>query len=275
VNPSFHIHSAGIVAANASLFIEAGPMGVSIVIADERDCFSTVIVYAFSRGFDAAGIAENITRILKEENCLQQTYKKTSICWTFPQSILVPNEFMNIAEAGEMLNLVYGDIDAGTVRSDFIFTHNLHNVYRIPEAVLNGIPPALQFAPQTHQYSLIPSLLVKHGDRLLAIFYNHRMVMALSKHGHLQVIQNVEYRDAEDASWHLLNACESFDVKPNEVVLHLSGMINIDSPLYAGLYKYFEKIELEPLPENATYSAAIKDQPAHFFSHLFAQALCV
>ncbi len=250
-------------------------MGVSFVITDANNCFSAVVMYSFPAGMHTGAIAEHITRILKEEECVQQLYKKTAIAWTFPESILVPNEFMNVAVAPEMLNLVYGDIAGGAVRSDFMFRHNLHTVYRIPEAVINDLPVALQFVNQTHLYSLIPDLLPKHGDRLWVIFYSHRLVVALGKHGYLQVIQNFEYQHAEDAAWHLLNICESFEVNVGEVTLHLSGLIDVESSLYSGLYKYFLKIELEPLPGNATYTDAIKTHPAHFFSHLFAEALCV
>ena len=55
----------------------------------------------------------------------------------------------------------------------------------------------------------------------------------------------------------------------------VSGMIDVDSSLYSELFKYFLNMEFAILPGNFNYADAIKEQPAHYFSHLFATALCV
>jgi hypothetical protein len=91
----------------------------------------------------------------------------------------------------------------------------------------------------------------------------------------LQVIQNFQYKVPEDAAYHLLNVCERFEVKANDTVLHLNGMIDPDSNLYNELYKYFLQTAFGTLPEIFTYNEEIKKYPEHYFSHLFELAACV
>lgn len=97
----------------------------------------------------------------------------------------------------------------------------------------------------------------------------------LHKEGRLQVIQDLPYQNPEDAAYHLLNVCQCFDMAADNVVLQLSGMIDVQSNLYAALYKYFLNIRLEVLPGDVSYNDEIDKYPPHFFSHLFAMALCV
>ena len=89
------------------------------------------------------------------------------------------------------------------------------------------------------------------------------------------MIRNFNYQTPDDAAWCLLNICSRFEVDPNDTVLHLSGMIDTGSALYAEVHKYFLHIELEGLTEKAEYADQIIKQPAHYFSHLFASVLCV
>ncbi len=259
----------------AHLLIEAGPAGISFVITDRDNCFCTVIVYAFPFDLNVVGIAEKMEAVIHAEPLLQKQFKKTDITWAFPESILVPNEWMNTAIAGEMIDLVYGDLNKGDVRSDFMFRYDLHNVYRIPQPVSDVFSKYFLFASQTHQYSLLPELHHHEGDHLYVIFYNNSLTVMLHKEGKLQVIQNFHYKSPEDAGYHLLNVCSSFDVPADRVVLQLSGMTDLNSPLYAALYKYFLTIQFETLPANVLYNEAIKNYPEHFFSHLFEMAICV
>lgn len=254
--------------------MEVGPMGFSMVVLDDTNCFSAVVVYAFPADTRYDAIDGHIRDIINNEKLLQQSFKKTTITWSFPESILVPHEWMNTALMGDMLNLVFGDLAGGVAKTDFVYKHNLHNVYRVPGDVDAIIATHYLYSTQVHQYSLLPDLVNDNNDRLFLIFYQHRFTAMLSSGGALKVIQNFPYRHPEDAAFHLLNICKNFDLSPATVTLHLQGMIDAGSNLYAALYKYFLNMEFAGMPEAASYSDAIKAYPAHFFSHLFAQALC-
>jgi hypothetical protein len=275
LNTSFNIRSTGIDTATSHLFIEAGPAGISWCILDKDKYFNAVVVYTLPANADSAEIARSLDDMIRNEHLLQQSFGKTDIIWTFPASILVPPAQMEPAANSEILDLVHGDLQAGETRSEFLYRQNLHNVYRVPSEVNACITRYFPLAAQTHQYSLLPELTGNPGSQLLAIFYSNSVTAVLRKEGHLQLIRNFPFHIPDDAAWFLLNICEVFELQPDEVELHLAGMIDGDSSLYGGLYKYFLNIRFRDLPENVLYADIIREQPPHYFSHLFAQAACV
>jgi hypothetical protein len=101
------------------------------------------------------------------------------------------------------------------------------------------------------------------------------MTVLLRKQGQLQLIQNFEFNTPEDVAYHVLNVCKNFEVDASATVVTVSGMIDANSNLYNGLYKYVASVKFYELPGNHNYAAAIKEHPAHYFSHLFALASCV
>jgi len=257
------------------LTIEAGPAGMSFVIENEDHCFSTVVSYAFPLDLNAASLAAEMNNIIQNEPLLSKSFKKTDLVWTFPEAMLIPHAWMNAETASNMLDLVHGDLGHGNMKSDFMFKHNLHTVYRIPSAVADVFSKHFLYASQTHQYAILPDLWRNEGDQLYVIFYNNKLTVMLHKSGELQAVQNFSYQNPEDAAFHLLDICRAFDVAPGDAVLKCTGMIDENSVLFTTLYKYFLTIRFLPLPEEVCYDEPLKQYPPHFFSHLFATALCV
>ncbi len=220
-------------------------------------------------------LAAEMEGIILQEPLLKQTFKKTDIVWSFPSALLVPHEWMNPETASDMLDLVQGDLQLGETKSDFMFKHNMHTAYRVPVAIAEVFAKHFLYASQTHQYAVLPDLCPGEANQLYVIFYNNRLTAMLHKENKLQAIQHFSYQSPEDAAFHLLNLCRSFDVSPEDVVMQCSGMIDENSNLYANLYKYFLTIRFADLPENASYADEIKKHPSHFFSHLVSTALCV
>ena len=275
VNPSFSIQAPKINFGAAQLFAEAGPTGVSLVVLDTDNYFKAVVTYALATGLNDNELTEKLKEIFKSENLLQKQYHKTHIFWSFPESILVPAELMNADRNLNMLNLVFGDAKQGIIRSDFLYKHNLHNVYRIPEAVIDTFSTYLPVATQTHLFSTIVNRNLPQGNHLFTVFYSNSITIMLSREGKLQVVQNFIYNNPADCVFHLLNVCKGFDVQLDSAILHINGMIDVKSGLYEAIYKYFLNIAFDTLPEGYTYHETIKVHPQHFFSHLFGLASCV
>ena len=275
VNPSFNIQTPGIYSESAELFAEAGPMGISFVILNTGNHFQAVVTYSFSNKLNEWELNEKLKEILQNNELLQRQYKKTHIFWAYPESILVPPELINADNNNQMMNLVYGDAKKGIIKSDFLYKHNLHNIYRIPETIQDLFATKFPYATQTHKYSALVNRELNNGNDLYSIFYSNSLTLMLYKEGKLQVVQNFEYSNPEDTAYHLLNVCKSFEVQTDSVTLHISGMIDEKSNLFAAIYKYLLNIEFDSLPAGFTYAEEIKDHPPHFFSHLFALASCV
>lgn len=275
MNPTFNIQAPDINYTSAHLVIEAGPRGISIVISDTSNCFVAVVLYTFPATFSAAALSDKFDEVIKGEPVLQHAFKKTDIIWTFTESILVPPAYMETASNGDLLELIFGDLNNNTVSTDFLYKHNLHNVYRIPLEICNSFKRYFPAASYSHQYSILPQLVNRPGNHLLVVFYDSGLTLVLCKAGNLQVIRNFHYQHPADAAYYLLNVCDNFEINNEDIILHLSGMIDKGSALYTELYKYFLNIQFEELPEHAGYIDAVKDQPHHYFSHSFAIAACV
>jgi hypothetical protein len=274
VDPSISIRASDVDRANGQLFIEAGPMGIAFVFLNADRCFSDLVVYSFPPDLGGAALEEMMKAVLQNEVLARPFPGKTHILWAFPECMLVPNEYMDRELAPEMLDLVYGLASDSSIRSDFMFRHNLHAVYRLPRAIADAFSGHFVYADQTHEYALLRDITVQSGSRLFVIFYNSRFTAMLVREGQLQVIRHFSYRDPEDAAYHLLNTCEQFGVNRDELELRLCGMVDIRSNLYAELHKYFLNIGLEELPEDVGYKESLAALPHHYYSYLFDLALC-
>ncbi|HAO47579.1 MAG TPA: hypothetical protein DCQ97_11680 [Chitinophagaceae bacterium] len=275
MNPSFNIQAPKIYTESAKLVIEAGPMGISFIILNTGDCFQAVVIYAFPNKLTRAEVNEELEEILNTEPLLKKKYKETHIIWSFPESILVPPAFFEKENSDAMLDLVFGDACRPVLHHDFLYRHNLHNVYRVPENTGSLFDTILPSVPQSHQYSLLPGRMVKEGEELFVLFYTGSFTIMLCSDGNLKAIQNFLFNTPEDIVYHLLDTCRAFDTDPSRVRLCLSGLVDKKSNLYMAIYKYFLHIEFDTIPAHFSVAEELKNQPPHFFSHLFYQAICV
>ncbi len=276
VNPSFNITTENTPLNKPNLFISAGKQGISFIQLDtDSNTFISVLVYHFAKNLTATAIAEQVNEIVSSENLSQQHFKKIFVTWCFDENVFVPQQYFDAGNSKEMLELVHGDLMQGAVQNELVATHNLHTVYKIPAAVKNIFNIAFPFCIQNHQSSLLINFEKNNKDLLYCNFYPEHLTVLLRKNGQLQIIQQFEYASPEDAVYHLLNVCQSFETDAAKTILTVSGMIDTDSNLYSELYKYFQSVNCADLSASFNYAEEIKDHPAHYFSHLFATASCV
>jgi hypothetical protein len=276
VNAVYNILSPDIDTSHSRLFAEINLQGISFIVLDEHNTFSSLVSYNFPADTNGKAATNAVQKIFASEKLLADNFKKVDIIYAFAESVLVPYEFMNASVNREMLELVYGDATERVIKSDLMFKRNLYNVYGVPVGIFSLINAKFPSAIHSHLYSILPDILgTEEGNHLYCIFRNNYVTVMLVKNGKLQVVQNFNYLSAVDAVYCLLNVCQGFDIDVNEVQLHLTGMIEKESILYREIYKYFPLILFEGMPENFKYAAAIEKIPHHFFSHLFALTSCV
>lgn len=276
VNPTFSITSVNAAALPTHLFINAGRQGISFVeLEKESNTFISVIVYHFTKQLSCEEIAATVNNIFATDFFLQKSFNRADITWSFNESILVPSEFFEKNTAAEMLNMVYGDAGDESIKNQLVLKYNLYNSYRVAAVIENTIINKFPHIHQSHQAALLIDFDAADKDLLYCNFYTDSLTVLLRKNGQLQLIQNFEFTTPEDAVYHLLNVCQSFEVDATQVTLTASGMIDVTSNLYNELYKYFAAVSFTALPGNFNYAEDINNYPAHYFSHLFATAACV
>jgi hypothetical protein len=276
LNPTFNISAAGNSDVSTHLFIHAGTQGISFTELDTpNNTFVSVLIYQFAKQLAETEKINLIDNILQSQPLLQKQFVKSDLIWCSNENILVPQEYFDKATRNEMLTLVYGDAVNTVVKDELVLRHNLYNVYRIKTAAEEIIIKKFPQSLQTHHASLLIDMAANEKEVLYCNFLTDSLTVMLRKNGQLQLIQNFEFTTPEDAVYHLLNVCRSFEVDAPAMVLSVSGMIDESSNLYNELHKYFAGINLYALPGNFNYAAEILAQPAHYFSHLFATAACV
>ena len=161
------------------------------------------------------------------------------------------------------------------LNNDLVTSAIIYNHYRIPKEIAAVFTERFPKAVFFHSTSLQLEQLNQETDLLYCIIYHNSLKTILYKEGKLQIVQQFNYTIPEDVAYHLLNICEQFAVKPSEIPLRLSGMIDEHSKLYIELYNYFLNIHFENVADGIYTTDEMKTLPAHFFSHLTSLALCV
>jgi hypothetical protein len=274
LNSSFIIQPAKLATEAADLYIEVKSHGFSYIIMENNLCLALAI-YHWKAGCTDEQAGVFIHQVIAEQPVLLQKFNKVYVIYGYSQTILVPHQFMSGNENKAMLDLVFGDGRESVINTDFIYQLGIHNIYSVPSNIDTAVRRYFDSATFTHLFSLLPQVIKGGGSHLYCIFNTGQLTVLLQKEGKLQAIQNFFYKTPEDAAYHLLNMCRSFETNVNDVTLHLSGMIDAASALYAELYKYFLHIFFAALPEEFEYPEKITKHPTHYFSHLFAIAKCV
>ena len=257
------------------MLIEISQQAVSYVVIDNGNECVALYSHQFAPGSGMDWAGNFLKQLVADENILQEDFKSTTILYAHSQSVLVPSDLLQESQKKEMLELVHGDISDAFIRTDFLFRQYTHNVYPVPKQVDSIVSYLFSSPVSTHLYSLLPDMYQSAGNHLHCIFNPTSFVAMLVKDGKLQVIQTFSFKTPEDVAYYLLHLCEAFETPVNEMVLHLNGMIDNSSNLYAELYKYFLNVEFAQLPSQFTYPDDINKYPHHYFSYLFAAVSCV
>ncbi len=276
LEPSFNIFTNSSQSGGQHLLAELGWHGLSLVrtVVNSRE-ITACKQYHFEHSSTPDGFTVQLAAVLEQEDLLKAAYQKTDLIMAFPESIITPHEVYNVLNNNELIAGVYGDLQEGVIKTDYMYRHNLHNVYKVPYPIHSVLGTHFGTASHWHLHSLLADAFVQKEDALHAVFYPGRMVVLLTAPGKLQWVQHLPFTTPETAAWLLLRVVQQAGLAADTLPLVLHGMIQEDSALWGELYKYFMHLSFAAMPEGLNYIPALQEQPPHFFSHLFACLLCV
>ncbi|MBC7536619.1 MAG: DUF3822 family protein [Ferruginibacter sp.] len=272
MKPAFNITPTSTGNKPIHLLIEAGSYGMHLIWFT-KEAFSVMGLAVYN--FTGNDTENDIKEILNLHEGFFKALASVTACYDFKESLLVPAKY-NLADGyKEVLALVYGENDDSYFNSDLITSADIYNHYRVPAAIESVLSKRFPAAAMFHSSSLQVEELNKENELLYCIFFHNILKIILFKGGKLQVVRQYSYVAPEDVTYYLINVCEQHSVKPAEVQLRLSGMIDEESRLYNELYKYFLHLEFEKPADDMSTPVELKEFPPHFFSHLTALASCV
>jgi len=274
LNPLFQIQPPSIDCSKARLCLEISSQGLSYVILS-NEIVLALTIYNFNDRPTNQQDAEQIEHIITQQPFLQQNFESVKIVYSYPTSVLLPQELFYSTDHKAMLELVFGNCSNHTIKSDFMQQQAIHNIYCVPDVINQAITRYFTNAKHKHHFSLMPDLVSGQGNYLYCIFSPDQIKTMLKKEGKLQAVQLFTFKTPDDAAYYLLNLCQSFEVSVPNCELLLSGMITENSALYKELFKYFNQIAFDGLSDQFQYPKEINNYPSHYFSHLFSVAACV
>jgi Protein of unknown function (DUF3822) len=274
VQASFSIHTEQQDDDAAQLLVSIGPAAVSFITSNPNNkSVYDIVVYLFGNAADSRFSAQNLKAICTNENILKKRYSKTHIVYGFDESIIVPKEVYDKSSSANMMADFFGDSILWKICTDFMYRHNLYNVYALPPDVFDAAEAQFPFTNTTHQNSLLPDIFTANGLHL--IFYPHSFTLFLKNQGKLQVMKTFVFSAADDVAYHVLNTCTQFGTDVNATTVFLYGMIDKKSGLFSELYKYFPALEFSVPPPGYQLPVDSADYPHHYFSHLIHMSICV
>ena len=269
----FEIIPESLETQKCSLFCELTQESFSYAIRnDEEKSVVSLGVYQFEKTRPQTGFPIALQILFHQHQVLSEKFKKSCLVYSLPKSVLIPYTLYNSQKNPEVLSLVHGDISTGeTILIDMIPGQDLYNIYSVDKALNNTILYQFPAIRGIHQYT---AFLKKQPDenKLTALFYHEKLVVALFKEGKFQLINSFSFRTPEDVSYILLNICKQFDAQ--DIALEVGGLIEENSALYKSIYNYFSEVRLIDTSADYKLGEGITQYPLHFFNHLYEFDLC-
>jgi hypothetical protein len=219
--------------------------------------------------------------LLRDDLMLNSRVSRVVMVYHYPDSTLVPENYFQAELNRPVLELLFGDAEKGLVMSEKVDILPVYNVYRIPPDIHKLFQQKFTSSSYWHYYTLQLSFFQVEKDspadlaRIRVMFYADKFIVGAFRDGELLILQSFNYQTPEDVSYYLLTVLKAHDVKQENVVLKISGLIDEDSILYTELNKYFQYLAWDPLPAGIDPAGILKQFPSHYFSPLVRMALCV
>jgi hypothetical protein len=219
-----------------------------------------------------------LEEIISGDPVLIQYAYNAIIVYNFPESNLLPSEYFRTELKAPLTKLLYGDTENELIFDEHVHDWNMHNVYTVSKDLHTLCREKFKAGQYWHLYTMLLRSMSGRdlsGHKTKVIFYNDKFVVALFTDASLQLLQTFSYQTPEDAAYYLLLVCGQFDIKPDQIVLNISGLIDTQSALYAELVKYFADVRYDDVPTSYRTDGILQEYPSHYFSPLLKISLCV
>lgn len=145
--------------------------------------------------------------------------------------------------------------------------------YTIPSFVLQNVKSIFSSCGYRHVFKpFLVELPTQSAEGILCVNVTVQQInIALFRGPQLLFCGSFNYLNEFDALYYLLKICREYSLKTNDIQLHLSGLIDTHSKLYAELNLYFMHIHFRV----ATKDWALVDFPPHYFTLLTNNLRCV
>ena len=281
VNPSHNINSASplnSVAVKLTLLIDVNEQHICIVRFDKENNSFEGLEYFYLFQFNSTEIVNILQTIVKKYEPLRDIIDRVLVYYSTRDALLVPqplfsnNTFKWMAEQS-----------LGKTQNEILFKENLKaldliTVYPIPQylhdAMLSAFPKA-EFSNFNAEW-LRKTLKENLPSNLFEVLFFPKMITVIIwQNSKLQIVQSYPYENQEDALYYLFSIVSAFKITYENIDTRLSGLIDLQSPVFEAILKMFPNLSVYQRPEKCIYHDEFDTHPNHFFSPVLSLESCV
>lgn len=275
-NKSFSIFNGetdGIDDRSHCLYIEIAKSHLAaIAIPDKSKTISAFELFTY-KDYEYENFERLYSSILTNSKLLRQTFLETNVFINHEYCIPVPRAYFTDKNATDFLQLAFGPQDDVTIHHDHLFGDlDLVNVYSAPKQYSVVYNASSNDISLHHTWTNVLKNRASEttgGIEWIEVqFYNTFFIAVLRKEGQLQLIQTFVYETPEDVLYHLLNISERFSLNRGELLIEISGMVDLQYKLYREMKHYFKNIEVRKVHKD-NWSPELNEYPAHYFTPFF------
>ncbi len=251
------------------------PCSITYTIVDTvRNKCVVIKHFVFKRTNDIEEYYEYIKKFLNEDTFLTKHYKKINFVFSSPKSILVPLEFFNKRALSEYFTLSHNICDYEELHFNRLEKLNLANVFSIPAeitVIMVNKFPELRFYHQST--TLIENFVEKSLDKecVVGVFVCTKYLhITVAKRGVLELYNHVEYSNADDILYFIMNIYKQLNLPEEETYMYLMGKITKESKTYHLLSEYLNNIQFAKTLSERKMQYNFKEVPEHMVANLLS-----
>lgn len=223
---------------------------------------------------DNSNWSDTFFQLRVSSDILNRSFRETHCYYQFEEAIMIPQEKFSISAAGDYLALVYGESDLHDIKYDTIPAgEGMVNAYRLKKVIHEVVGKQFILYHPHHTYSsILNDLLTKKlpdGFFVKIQCYGKHIIVAVMKDRKLQLIQTFLYQVPEDILYHVMNLRQQLTFNDTESQLELSGMLDLNTPLFQQLSGLFSITTIENIDPLTSKAFTGKDFPLHYFTPFY------
>lgn len=279
-NKSFSIYNSegtSIPEIDDRLVIEVGKTHLACIVKNKNNKILAFELFNFTEN-KAADFSKLFTAIAANSKLISKSYEAADIFINNELSILVPKAKFDQQIAADYIAVMFGEDTVSKLHFDHLPEETgIVNIYRVEDQLENVLNQHFSNITIKHSWSsliktIVSDIAASSSENMYIQFYNTFIVVTAVKERKLQIIQSFIYEAPEDVLYTLLNIAERFKFNKENLILQISGMIDLDFTLYKELTAYFTNVEVLDA-DIANVMPEIKEFPLHYFTPFFNLAL--
>jgi hypothetical protein len=277
LTPSYFYAPIGTVLSDhddVKLCIEIGDDHLAYTVSDASG--KNISLFKYFNG-KAATRHHDLGVLLSTESILQRFFTDVILLNNTSRFVLLPEQLHKEHLAQTVLETVHGNLDLTSVHADNIHQWEITVVYGLDKAledlvmdkfpqtrIVHFVSPALRYAFRNMDLTCKQSLKL--------FFYHDSFLVMVFIGDQLQILQHFNFVTTEDVLYHILNVVEKYRLDVTEVMVNVSGCLDVNTPIWTELKKHFLEISVE---KSVVVNDGQSAFPSHYFTPFFMVPSCV